>query len=234
MSDIKNKNRIWELDFFRGLFLWGVIFVHVIVDITIFTPIQLEMPEIFTVIKNYGGILFVILSGICVTLGHRCIKRGIIVFSAGILVSLVTYLLFQNTTSMVWFGILHLLGICMLIYPLIKKLPAWILPLFSAVIIILGYWFTTFKVQSPYLFPFGLITYGFGSGDYWPLFPQLGYFILGVFIGKIFYREKKTCFPGVNTKNPVIRFFSFCGRHSLWIYLGHQPVAYVLVMLFLA
>ena len=43
-------------------------------------------------------------------------------------------------------------------------------------------------------------------------------------LGKSVYRRKESLLPRVNTKNVFIRFFSFCGRQSLWLYLLHQPL----------
>ena len=75
---------------------------------------------------------------------------------------------------------------------------------------------------------------GFVSSDYFPLFPQLGYFFIGAAIGKTAYREKKTLLPGTLEKTPAARFFCWCGRQSLFIYLLHQPIVYGLLELVLA
>ena len=88
-------------------------------------------------------------------------------------------------------------------------------------IIALGYWFDTFTVSAPWLFPLGLVPKGFYSADYWPLFPQLGFFMLGVVLGRTVYREKKPLLPKLQGK---CRFLAFCGRHSLVLYLAQQPV----------
>ena len=48
------------------------------------------------------------------------------------------------------------------------------------------------------------------------------------------YREKKTLLPGTFGKTPVARFFCWCGRQSLFIYLLHQPIVYGLLELVLA
>ncbi len=66
------------------------------------------------------------------------------------------------------------------------------------------------------------------------IFPQLGYFFIGAAIGKTAYREKKTLLPGTFGKTPVARFFCWCGRQSLFIYLLHQPIVYGLLELVLA
>ena len=71
--------------------------------------------------------VFILLSGFCLPLGHRPLRRGLIVSGAGALVTAVT-LLFMPEDRVV-FGVLTLLGAAMLItgllQPLLQKIPAW-------------------------------------------------------------------------------------------------------------
>ena len=226
-----SRERVWELDFFRGICIVGVVIVHIVFDLQYFMNMELDTPLLFDIIQKYGSLLFILISGICVTLGHRSIKRGLIVFACGMLITVVTYFVTRSDTDMVWFGILHLLGICMLMYPLLKNISNSVLILIALITIVLGYWFQTFSVPVKWLFPLGLVSPTFGSGDYFPVFPNLGYFIIGILLGRTVYREKKSILPKVRVSNPVIRAFSFLGRHSLWIYLGHQPLVYGMIML---
>ncbi len=226
-----SRERVWELDFFRGICIVGVVIVHIIFDLQYFMDMELNTPLLFNIIQKYGSLFFILISGICVTLGHRSIKRGLIVFACGMLITIVTYFITGSDTDMVWFGILHLLGICMLLYPLLKNIPNSVLILTTLIIIVLGYWFQTFSIPVKWLFPLGLVSPTFGSGDYFPLFPNLGYFMIGILLGRTVYKDKRSIFPKVKTSNPIIRAFSFLGRHSLWIYLGHQPLVYGIIML---
>ena len=111
------KDRIWELDAFRGLCILGVIIVHTIYDLQMFGMISYETPTLFNIIRDYGGLLFIIISGICVTLGHHNLRRGIIVFGCGMLITAVTYGMYYLDLAdeyiLIHFGVLHLLGICM-------------------------------------------------------------------------------------------------------------------------
>lgn len=70
----------------------------------------------------------------------------------------------------------------------------------------------------------------FTGGDYSPFLPNFGWFLVGAFLGKIVYRERKSLFPSVNEKwvCPV----TFCGRYSLWVYVGSQIVMFGLIYLF--
>ena len=81
-------------------------------------------------------------------------------------------------------------------------------------------------VHLPVLLPLGFQFYGFSSSDYFPLMPNFGYFLLGAAAGRKLYAEKRSLWPDGPAQNPVGRFFSLCGRHSLGIYLAHQPVIY--------
>lgn len=100
---------------------------------------------------------------------------------------------------------------------------------FGIVFALLGIIFNSMTVENPYLFPLGLTTNRFSSGDYFPIFPNFGYFLIGSFIGMTAYKSKKTLLPFVSDKNVAVRFFSFLGRQSLWIYLAHQPLAYLVL-----
>ena len=72
--------------------------------------------------------------------------------------------------------------------------------------------------------PLGLYWQGFTSSDYFPLLPHLGFFLIGAALGKTLYKRRTSLLPKVKDTNPILRFLRFCGKHSLWIYLLHQPV----------
>lgn len=224
------KKRIWELDAFRGLCILGMVLVHLVYDVVyLYKLIDWDMPAWFSFIQNWGGVLFVALSGACVTLGHRNLRRGLIVLGCGLLVSAVTIGLYElhlfANGIQIYFGVLHCLGICMILWSVLKKLPNWALAVLAALIICIGFTLCkTIYVDSPCLLWLGFLYKGFFSSDYFPLLPNLGYFLLGSILGRTLYRNKESLFPKVNPANPVVRFLSFCGRQSLWIYLLHQPI----------
>lgn len=231
------KSRIWELDALRGVCILCVIVVHFLFDLSFFGGLDLTLPAWYVFLQEYGGAIFVVLSGVCVTLGSKSVRRGLIVFACGMLITAVTYGMYRLGMSgadvVVKFGVLHLLGVCMLVYPAFKKLPPAALALLGLAIAITGYAIRGVIVPQRWLFPLGLTYEGFTSSDYFPLFPQLGYFLIGAAIGKTAYREKRTFLPGAFQQTPVARFFCWCGRQSLFIYLLHQPIVYGLLELVL-
>ena len=223
------KKRIWELDFFRGICILGVVIVHLIYDLVeLYRIIDWEYPALFSFIKDWGGILFLLLSGICVTLGSKSIRRGLVVFACGMICTAVTFGMYYfelaDISIIIYFGVLHCLGVCMLLWPAFQKCPWWLLSVIGLAFVALGFYFKGIRVDFWYLVPLGLHQYGFQTSDYFPLLPNFGFFLLGAVLGKTVYAKKESLLPCVNAENPVIRFFLLCGKHSLWIYLLHQPI----------
>lgn len=224
------KKRIWELDALRGLCVLGMVIVHFVYDLVdLYGLVTWEYPPLFTFVQQWGGVLFLLISGICVTLGSRCIRRGLLVFACGLVVSAVTYGMyyfhFSGKSIIIYFGVLHCLGACMLLWPIFRRLPHWALGIVGLVLLIAGLYLKTLPgIDHPWLMIFGLPWIGFASSDYFPLLPYLGFFLIGSALGKSIYRKKESLLPRVNTKNPFIRFLSLCGKHSLWIYMLHQPL----------
>ena len=234
---MKRSGRIWELDALRGICILCVVFIHLMFDLVYFAGLPITFHPVYLFIQQYGGVIFVVLSGLCATLGHKSFRRGVVVFAAGMLITLVTWgmTLFGmlESTEIVRFGVLHLLGICMMLYPLYKKLPTAAMAVIGVCLVILGYTVTQTVVETKLLFPFGFLYPGFSSGDYFPLLPHLGWYMLGSVLGRTVYREKKTLLPGRAQDASICRFFCFCGRQSLWIYLLHQPLCYGILELVL-
>lgn len=233
------KKRIWELDVLRGVCILGMVAVHLIYDLqTFFSLPFLADSQLFAIIKQWGGVLFLLISGICVTLGSHPVRRGLIVFACGLVCSAVTagmYALHMADKSIIiYFGVLHCLGVCMLLWPLLKRLPVWALGLVGLGLSVLGLWISgNVLVDFPWLIPLGLVPGDFVSSDYFPLLPNLGFFLVGAFLGKTLYRKKETLLPRVNPANPVLAFFTLLGKWSLPVYLLHQPVITGLLYLIL-
>ena len=239
------KKRIWELDALRGLCILGVVAVHLIYDLVdMYRLVQWEYPQWFAFIKDWGGVIFLLLSGVCVTLGSHSIRRGLIVFGCGMIITAVTYgMTFAGFPSyiIIYFGVLHCLGICMLFWSICKNTPWWGLLIQGILLAVLGIYIMELMdareltTTAKWLMPLGIYWKGFGSSDYFPLLPHLGFFLMGAALGKTLYKNRSSLLPKVNEKNPIIRFFCFCGKQSLWIYLLHQPVlngiCYLITML---
>ena len=222
------KHRIWELDALRGLCILGMVAVHLVFDL------QIPTGKAFDFVRNWGGVLFFLLSGLCATLGSRPVRRGAIVLGAGLVCTAVTWV--GHTLDMlpdymvIRFGVLHCLGSCMLLWPVFRKLPVWLLGVLGVSLAALGIYLTRMVMVEFSGFAWlGLLDPSYSSADYFPLLPYLGFFLLGAALGRLLYGKKESLLP--NWGNLwIFRALQWCGRHSLVLYLLHQPV---LMLLFL-
>ena len=183
---------------------------------------------------------FILLSGFCFSLGKRHIKSGLMVFGSGFLVTLTTLIVMPQ--NRVVFGVLTCIGSCILILSFtekfLKKIPAEIGLLLNFLLFLAmkninrGYlglenvgtiaipkdWYRDYF--TTYL---GLPFREFYSTDYFSLLPWFFLFVTGFYLYGILKKygimEKKFLQKGILP-------FSFLGRHSLIIYLIHQPVIY--------
>ena len=228
-------NRIWELDALRGVMILIVVFIHLCFDLDYFLGIDVVKNPVLQYCMDHFGMTFVMLSGVSATIGRRSVRRGLQVFGCGMVITVVTagmYLLdMADKFIIIYFGVLHLLGVCMMLWALLRKLPLWARAVLGFAFWGIGRWFMTFTVEPAWLFPLGLTTAGFTSSDFFPLFPGLGWFLVGSCIGSLLYKEKRSLLPNFPAENFVVKFFRWCGTHSLWIYLIHQPVLYGIVSL---
>lgn len=223
------KQRIWELDALRGLCILGVVIVHGIFDaVKLYGLISWDYPDWYALIMDWGGLVFLVLSGICVTLGSRCIRRGVIVFLGGMACTLATWAMYRLGFAaegiIIYFGVLHCLGACMLLWPVFRKLPWWALAALGIALAVLGQHLDTIHPDHMWLMPLGMYPSSFISADYFPLIFNLGFFLVGAALGKTLYKNKTTLFPKVDPQALPVRILCKCGSWSLWIYLLHQPV----------
>ena len=227
------SKRIWELDALRGLALIGMMGIHLVYDLVELYRVWSWNPVWYQVFKNNYGAIFLVISGISVTLGRHPVRRGLQVFCCGGLCTLVTYgmyrLGFAGKDIIIYIGVLQCLGLCMMLWPVFRKLPGPPLVLLAGAMVILGLWLRTVSFSFPWLTVLGFAPYGFASSDYFPLLPNLGYFLVGAVLGRKLYREKKSRFP---LENPPLKGLQWMGRNSLLIYLLHQPVLAAVVGLF--
>lgn len=231
------KKRIWELDAFRGICILGMVVVHFVYDLTdLYGILDWEYPDWFAFVQQWGGVLFLLISGISATLGSRSVRRGLIVLAAGLAVSLVTFGMYKflnfHKSIIIYFGVLQCLGCCMILWWAFKRLPTWALAVIGLAMAIAGLYLNTVAlVDYPWLVPLGFTFPGFETSDYFPLLPNLGFFLLGAVLGRTVYGKKESLLGNTLKNNPIARALCWCGRQSLWIYLLHQPVLSLICML---
>ena len=109
------RSRSGTLDSLRGLTLFSMIAYHLCWDLVYLRGLPWAWYNGFWAYIWQQSIcwVFILLSGFCLPLGHRPLRRGLIVSGAGALVTAVTLLFLPE--DVVWFGVLTLLGSSMLL-----------------------------------------------------------------------------------------------------------------------
>lgn len=231
MKIIKDrKGRIEILDGLRGLAVIFMVAYHFLYDAVNFlgVPDKYIDNTVADVIQVVTATTFVILCGISSHFSKSNIKRGIETLVIAVIISVVTFIIDMP----IIFGILHLLGVCMLLYGLLKKLiekvPAWLLLIISiGLSVISKIAVESFNPDVSYLWILGFPAKDFVSYDYFPLLPWLFVFLTGTAIG-YYIKERKFPRQFYTIKVPVL---SAIGRYSLIIYVIHQPLLYGLMMI---
>lgn len=230
MNENLIKNRIWELDFARGVAVIWMIFNHLGEYLGEFAGREVNWIPILYFFKQYGGTAFIIISGLCVAFSKSSVKRGLVVFGCSIFVTAFSFLVRYLTgfeDQIIWWGILHMIGFAMIVYPLIKKLPRAVMLILALIIIVGGYYLNNnVFLDENYLVALGIKAYSYGSPDWWPILPNLGWFMLGVWLKPILYKGKRSLFPWISSSTPVINVICWCGRWSLPIYLIHRWILF--------
>ncbi|MFZ5985620.1 MAG: heparan-alpha-glucosaminide N-acetyltransferase [Bacillota bacterium] len=221
-------NRIWEIDLLRGILIITMIVLHALYDLEFFYNVPIGYSTgMVNIIRVMDATSFILVSGISTSFSRSSFKRGLLVISAALSITLVSYMF--NNDYFIVFGILHLMGICMISSPLLKKLPAMWLFVISFILASTNFIIPHINVTNNYFFMFGLHNSNFASSDYYPLLPWAWAFVFGVALSKLIYKERKSIFNYTIKDNPV----SFLGRNSLWVYIIHQPVVLLLLSVFM-
>lgn len=221
-----SNNRIWEVDYLRVFAILLMIVYHFAYDINVYLGVSVNFQTGFW--HWYGKLasIFIFVSGISTGFSRRTLYNGVrlIVIASGI--SLVTYFLLGD--DFIRFGVLHLLGVCMLLYLVLSRLNVWILGFLAAAIFYFTPMVNQAYVQTGLLLPLGFTYSGFRSADYFPLFPYLAVYILGIIAYKLYYYKKRSLFK-FNLGNKYITIIS---KNALWIYVLHQPLLIGLILLY--
>jgi len=179
--------------------------------------------------------IFVFLAGISLYLANKdginflkLRKRVLTLLLASVLVTVGSYSQFPN--SWIYFGILHFFLFSSLFGLLFLKLPK--LSFIVGLSIVLGYIFGVLHMHwlfellhEPLYLP---VRY---TEDLANIIPWFGVFLLGISFANTKYLDIMLNNSFFNSQNILTRSFSFLGKHSLLIYLLHQPLFFGMFLL---
>lgn len=291
----KKKHRYWELDFIRGICVLLMVFDHFMYTMGYLMPsIGEEMGvEIWNgagkfVAEVYwtGGLrsvahiivtsIFFLICGISCTFSRSNLKRGGLCFlvACGITFFTVVAEKITGLYMAIYFGVLHMLGIAMLLYGVFDIIGALICKLGkndkskkitkiigdylapTVGLILLIVFFACFydgididvfatnvviedrtsSVLASLFLNVNLPNSGsydwiIGGEDYWPLLPYAAIVLVGGFIGRGIYHNKKTQNYLAKLDGKWNKPVCFVGRHALIVYVAHQVAIFALLYL---
>jgi len=236
-----NHGRWRALDVARGLAVVAMVVFHLIWDLAHFGYAPANLPWSVPV-RMFGhsiAFAFLFIAGVALVLAHRggirwpsFWRRLAIIAAAAALVTAGTYVAFPS--AYVFFGILHCIGAASLIALPFLLLP-WPAALAGGAFFLVGGEFLASPVfNADWLQWIGLSTSEPMTQDWRPLFPWAGALLLGVAMGKLASPVSGARVRGEGA-NPLPtrakgEWLPFLGRHSLLIYLAHQPALFALFL----
>ena len=239
---LEDYGRIARIDELRGVLILLVLFYHLLYDITLFFPAA--VPRLWLLQNSFQPLraivpgLFILLCGMCTHLSRSNLRRGLLSAALAGAIRLISGII--NPACPIRFGILHLLALCLLLWCALHRLlqrllvqghlPPWAAMVGGGLLFILTYrlergilagiilpesWW-----DHEWLLWLGMPCHRLLSADYFPLLPWGGLFWAGCGLGQwllappYLQRMQKSYSPGM----------ARLGRHTLALYLCHQPV----------
>lgn len=236
--------RLWEVDALRGVAIVAMVAYHVVFDLAYFDAYTGDIYSLeWKLVARSIATTFILVMGVSLTLRyHRLeaklgrrqlfltyLRRGATLLGWGLIITVVTY--FTVGTRFVIFGILHVLGLSMILaFPFLRS--RWASLAGGIAAIGLGVYLGRVGVDYPWLHWLGVQEIGRGSVDYFPFFPWFGVALLGIFVGLTLYPggTRRLAVPDLSHTAPI-RVLTYLGKHSLLIYLIHQPILVGLLVL---
>ncbi len=149
----------------------------------------------------------------------RAYKRALKIIGCGMLITFVTYLI-VGPDLYIRFGILHMIGVSLMLLPLFSIFKEW--NALIGVLIIYGTKMIDFpNASTNLLLPIGITRADFASLDYYSLFPWFGIILIGFATGEFIYVRLKRM-PRATPR--WTRLMIIPAKKSLWIYMIHQPI----------
>ena len=242
-----SKIRLHLIDELRGFWLINMIIYHAIWDlVNIFhCNWQWYKSDIAFYWQQSICWSFIFISGFCWKMSRKNLKRGLLVFGGGLVITLATLLFMPG--SRVIFGVLTLIGSSMLLMIPCDKVLRKVNPLVGVIISFLIF-LLVYPVNDGYLGIAGqkwlmlprelytsmFTTYlgfpmpGFWSTDYFSIIPWFFLYMTGYFMHGVVLGERKECKVLTTSICPPL---GFIGKHALIIYMLHQPVVYGMLTL---
>jgi uncharacterized membrane protein len=225
-----SNSRFPAIDALRGAALVAMFVYHFSFDLNYFGLIQQNFYEDPFWIGGRALILssFLLLVGVGLVLANRNEIRWPAVWrrlgqivGCAVLVSIGSYLMFPQ--SWIYFGVLHHIAVASLLGLASLRLE-WTNAVLGLALVGLGASLKISFFDAPSLQWIGLMTHKPITEDYVPMLPWFGVVLLGIFVGKRFLSGGYVRMKAWRPAGGASRLLAFAGRHTLFLYMVHQPV----------
>jgi uncharacterized membrane protein len=219
--------RIAGLDALRGLALLAMIAYHFCFDLRWFglTAFDFERDLRWIIARSIILGTFLVVAGVSFALSaqrpdlpRRFARQVARIAAAALLVTVATYVAFPE--RYIWFGVLHAIAVSLVLaFPLVRRPRSAVA--IGAAVVAAGVLFSHAVFDSRALGWIGFMTYKPPTEDYVPLFPWTGVLLIGVAAGHALVRTNARALEPIAR---LPRAVAALGRHSLLVYLVHQPL----------
>jgi len=223
-------DRYQLIDIFRGVAIVLMMVYHFNYDLVYFALADFDFNHdiVWLGFRTLILSLFLFLVGVSLQIAAlrglrtvRYLRRLAYVFFSALLVTAGSYFMFPQ--SLIFFGVLHFIVVASLIGLLFVRWYWFNLVLGVALILL------AMMVKSPFFDQpswqwFGLMTHKPVTEDYVPLLPWFGVVLIGMFVGRMIQGRYSESLSNYSQPHFLARLLAFGGRHSLLIYMLHQPI----------
>ncbi|WP_241146145.1 heparan-alpha-glucosaminide N-acetyltransferase [[Collinsella] massiliensis] len=228
-------SRVAAFDILRGITIISMVCFHAAYDAVYIYGFDLPWfrdPVIQDVWRCSISWVFIALAGWMTRFSRNNLRRAALYGASALIVWLVTSVASVDTA--ISFGILYCMAACTLCWGTLSPALKRVHPLLG-LLIALGLFALTYTVPRHLYAVDGLAWLGFpgpgfASGDYYPLIPYCFLYAAGAFGARLFDRLSPGGYPAWMRRDWIAPL-SAIGRHSLLIYLAHQPLLIVLFTL---
>lgn len=236
MKDTRSSQRIAALDLLRSAALLGMASYHFVYDLQMhgLVPPGFAVQGFFYWHARTVASTFLLLAGLGIWLSHGAgirwpafWRRMAKVGGAAALVSVATYIALPDWW--IFFGILHCIALGSLLALPFLRLPALVTVAAGAFVVWASYALATPAMNAPLLRFIGLHTIPTMTVDFEPLFPWFGPILIGLGLGRLGSRFGLWNWLARWNAPGWVRALGWPGRHSLAVYLLHQPILFGLV-----
>lgn len=219
--------RVEGLDALRGVAIVAMVVYHFCFDLRYFGVARWDFEHDIRWLAARTLILssFLLIAGISAALARRdpaadarWPRHVAVIGGAALLVTAASAMMFPR--SFIWFGVLHAIALSLLLArPLIDRPRAAVAA--AVIVIAAGVMLSSQHFDNRMLGWLGFMTGKPMTEDYVPLFPWSGVLFLGIAAGHALVASNFAMLAPLARMPRALRFL---GRHSLAVYLVHQPL----------